>query len=743
MCAEFLDALCAAAGAAGRPIPPLDTAEERLRAVFVAGLSLTDAAWLDKTAVAELFAETAAVLAAAPWTGEITDADIWHYILQPRINEEALLPHRGELRRRMAPLLSELHAQPGISRAEVALAINRWCAERVHYEASDSRCLDPLAVLERGRGRCGEESTLVVACLRAAGIPARQVYAPRWLHVNDNHAWVEVRTDEFWHFLGACEPEPWLDHGWFCEAAQQTPLVVARRFGFAAEPDPEAGSRLPVRGLAADLLRVTERYAQTRTVGISLILPADTLHVSVEPLIPNWGQLAALSQFDVDLKTARPLGDGRLEARFDLDFAGSGLVLRLVSTGPGGRASRELTLAAGLERAELAVDFTRTEIGRGDWRRWNFELPALAPASLWPPPVGRAALPDAAPEPVPDSTQDAEQPPTANAAFDHPLALSLEGHEALAAGIGREAGKRAGEWLALLENGADGLHARLLRQLRAKDLSDTDPKCVVERVALWRDSGWLAGSGRFTGLGPQEVDAWALGLRVADEKLLPFAAPDWAGRLPGLKAHDDPRGICLVLESLLDIEREWIEGSEAAARWLPPALLVAAGRGNRRSVDLLAVTLARLFGWAARLGAGDGCPEVWIDGAWHRMARAESETDEMLRRAAPGELRIGFRSLVPGLETLVENFVERLDQHENFGVARRGADGFYEAVQLELRRENNRLVGPLAAGSYRLTLVQRRDEAVTAVWRDFALKGGEQKEIAIEVDDDLLRLFAG
>ena len=186
LCAEFLDALCAAAGAAGRPIPPLDTAEERLRAVFVAGLSLTDAAWLDKTAVAELFAETAAVLAAAPWTGEITDADIWHYILQPRINEEALLPHRGELRRRMAPLLSELHAQPGISRAEVALAINRWCAERVHYEASDSRCLDPLAVLERGRGRCGEESTLVVACLRAAGIPARQVYAPRWLHVNDN-----------------------------------------------------------------------------------------------------------------------------------------------------------------------------------------------------------------------------------------------------------------------------------------------------------------------------------------------------------------------------------------------------------------------------------------------------------------------------------------------------------------------------------------------------------------------------
>ncbi|MDI9469517.1 MAG: transglutaminase-like domain-containing protein [Bacillota bacterium] len=680
--AKFLDALWQTARASGRPLP----AAPCLRAVFTAGLSLTDAAWLDEAAVTELFNATAAALAAAPWRDELTDADIWHYILQPRVNEEALLPHRSELQRQLQPLLTS-----SATRTEAALAINRWCAERVHYEASDSRCLDPLSVLRRGRGRCGEESTLLVACLRAAGIPARQVYAPRWLHVNDNHAWVEVRTDEFWHYLGACEPEPWLDHAWFDQAARLAPLVVARRFGFAAAPDPEAELRLPVRGLAADLLGVTERYAETRPVSLRLTLPPDTLHVAVEPLLPNWGQLAPLAQFDVDPAAAR----------LDLRLGGCGLLLRVVCTRASGREVRELSLAAGLEPVELAVDFTQAVSAPEGWRRWDFELPLLAPATPWPP-----VVPDA----QPDSSQNAEQPPTANDACDYPLAQ--EGEEALVTLIRREAGDRTPDWLALLEQDESGLYARMLRQLRAKDLVDTDPLCLVERAALWREDS------RLVGLEPREVDAYALGLRVADEMLLPFGA-----LLP------------IPLESYVDAEREWAEGREAAARWLPPALLLAAGRGNRRSVDLLAVALARRSGWAARLGPSDGRPEFWVDGAWCRL--------DALPVGAPGELTIGFRSADPGLRELVADFACHLVQHENFGIARLGADGFYEAVDLEFRHLDGRLVAAFAAGSYRLTLVQRTVAVVTGVWLDFAIKNGERKEIAIEVDDDLLRLFAG
>ena len=56
---------------------------------------------------------------------------------------------------------------------------------------------------------------LTVAALRSVGIPARQVYTPRWAHTDDNHAWVEAWVNGKWYFLGACEPEPVLNLGWF------------------------------------------------------------------------------------------------------------------------------------------------------------------------------------------------------------------------------------------------------------------------------------------------------------------------------------------------------------------------------------------------------------------------------------------------------------------------------------------------------------------------------------------------
>lgn len=62
------------------------------------------------------------------------------------------------------------------------------------------------------------------------GIPARQCYVPRWAHCDDNHAWVEVWADGDWHYLGACEPEPVLDKGWFTAAASKAMLVHAKAF---------------------------------------------------------------------------------------------------------------------------------------------------------------------------------------------------------------------------------------------------------------------------------------------------------------------------------------------------------------------------------------------------------------------------------------------------------------------------------------------------------------------------------
>ena len=125
-----------------------------------------------------------------------------HFVLPVRVNNENL----DSFRIKLYDTLRERVA--GLSMTEAALEINHWCHEHVTYRPSDARTSSPLASLRTATGRCGEESTLTVAALRTVGIPARQVYTPRWAHTDDNHAWVECWTDGRWHFLGACVVQP-------------------------------------------------------------------------------------------------------------------------------------------------------------------------------------------------------------------------------------------------------------------------------------------------------------------------------------------------------------------------------------------------------------------------------------------------------------------------------------------------------------------------------------------------------
>ena len=141
------------------------------------------------------------------------------YVLQHRVNTECLDDSRGYLLEQLLPFVA------GKTMEQAALAVNYWCYAHATYTPADDRTLGPLAVLRRTLGRCGEESVLAVAALRSVGIPARQVYCPRWSHCDDNHAWVEVWIDGNWHYMGACEPEPTLDRGWFTAAASRAMLV--------------------------------------------------------------------------------------------------------------------------------------------------------------------------------------------------------------------------------------------------------------------------------------------------------------------------------------------------------------------------------------------------------------------------------------------------------------------------------------------------------------------------------------
>ena len=180
-----------------------------------------------------------------------------NYVLHPRVNEEELCDCRGAF---YAQLEERIR---GRSAREAILAINFWNAEQVCYRATDARTISALGAQRSGFGRCGEESAFAVNALRAVGIPARQVYTPRWAHCDDNHAWVEAFCDGAWHYLGACEPEPELDRGWFTGAASRAILVHSRLFGRPAPDD----AVISEDG-AVTFLNQTARYAPVRPLTV-------------------------------------------------------------------------------------------------------------------------------------------------------------------------------------------------------------------------------------------------------------------------------------------------------------------------------------------------------------------------------------------------------------------------------------------------------------------------------------------
>ena len=160
-----------------------------------------------------------------PWGDSIPEDIFRHFVLPVRVNNENLDESRmvfyEELKDRVK----------GLSLYDAVLEVNHWCHEKVIYTPSDARTSSPLASVKTAYGRCGEESTFTVAALRSVGIPARQVYTPRWAHTDDNHAWVEAWVNGKWYFLGACEPEPVLNLGWFNGPAYRGMLMHTKVFG--------------------------------------------------------------------------------------------------------------------------------------------------------------------------------------------------------------------------------------------------------------------------------------------------------------------------------------------------------------------------------------------------------------------------------------------------------------------------------------------------------------------------------
>ena len=241
-----------------------------------------------------------------PWGKNVPVREFLHFVLPVRVNNENMDTSR-------AVFYNELKERvKNLSMHDAVLEVNHWCHEKVTYTPSDIRTSSPLATVRTAYGRCGEESTFTVAALRAVGIPARQVYTPRWAHTDNNHAWVEAWVDGEWHFLGACEPEPVLDLAWFNAPASRGMLMHTNAFGSYDGPE-EVLSVTP----CFTEINVTSNYAPVATTNIQVTdKNGNPVQATVEFKIYNYAEFntAATKECDSEGRTSITSGLGDMVA---------------------------------------------------------------------------------------------------------------------------------------------------------------------------------------------------------------------------------------------------------------------------------------------------------------------------------------------------------------------------------------------------------------------------------------------
>ena len=168
----------------------------------------------------------------SPYMEQIPEEYFLNYVLDNRINSEDITDCRRFFYDQVIGRIK------GLSMEEAVIEVNNWCYEQATYRSTSVRTASPITVYKGGFGRCGEESTFLVTVLRSVGIPARQVYVPRWSHSDDNHAWIEAWCDDCWKYTGACEPKPIMFNGWFTYAASRAMIAHSRitsGLGFSTE----------------------------------------------------------------------------------------------------------------------------------------------------------------------------------------------------------------------------------------------------------------------------------------------------------------------------------------------------------------------------------------------------------------------------------------------------------------------------------------------------------------------------
>jgi hypothetical protein len=633
-----------------------------------------------------------------PWGASVPEALFRHFVLPVRVNNENLDESRPLFYEELKERVENLSLRQAI------LEVNHWCHEKVIYAPSDARTSSPLASVKTAGGRCGEESVFTVAALRAVGIPARQVYTPRWAHTDDNHAWVEAWADGRWYFMGACEPEPELNMAWFNAPAGRGMLMHAKVFGRYRGPE-----EIIEQTACYTEINVIENYAPAAraTVRVTDTAGRPVAGALVEFKLYNYAEFYTVSR-----KTTGRGGEASL-------LAGKGDML-VWATGEGGRFGfgklsfgKDDTLALALDKRpgeaiDLSIDIVPPAEG---------SIPAEATEAQRRENARRLA--------VEDSLRNRYAATFYTAEKARRLARELGIDEAKTVGALVNSRGNGGEIERFLREAPDGSRAlalALLGSISDKDLRDTPAPTLSDHL---RHS---AGDSS-----PASFVPWVLNPRISDELLSPYKSFFRRTVTQDIKemAQKDPQALAGWVGRRIRV----VDSLNPQRIPVMPSGVWKSCAADSHSRDIFFVALARSLGIPARIEPVGGKVQYLSEGKWldaHFGASPASASGQGSLRASYA----GGRS--PGDPKY----------YSHFTIARIREDGTLRTLNFEPESEADMGAGdtwsrllknplPMDAGHYLLTTGARMAKGNVLVrLLSFSLTAGQTTEIEMQLREN-------
>lgn len=633
-----------------------------------------------------------------PWGKSIPEDVFLHFVLPLRVNNENLDHFREQM-------YDEIRARvQGLGMKEAALEINHWCHEKVTYRGTDERTSSPLAAICKAFGRCGEESTFTVTALRTAGIPARQVYTPRWAHTDDNHAWVEVWIDGKWYFLGACEPDVDLNMGWFTEPSSRVMLVHTRTYGryFGDEPVLTNADRFSE-------LNLTSNYTATKKVSVLVKnpdgTPADSARVEYQ--LYNYAEFYPIAVNYTDKNGF----SGFLTGMGDL----------VVWTAKNGAFTWKKLSVPATDTLVLVLG-TASYAGLSD----SFDLvppPARKIDKKIPEELRKQNTLRLARE---DSIRNAYCSTFKDSAW---IASFAKQHNLPGEEIMPFIKKSYGNWKEITSfiethSGSQSeLMIRFLAQLSDKDFADVKEQTLADHLDA------VAGMKQAAADLPQEIfDRYVLSPRVANEMLSPWRGflLSSFGREMGNKLRSDISVLTSWITENLTVNEEANKHSRAP---LTPAGVYHLRVTDRLSRDIFFVAVCRTFGIPARLNPETKFPEYYRGGKWLRAGFGSQKETEVAR----GLLKFVNKN---------NGFVPMYYKHFTTGILR---DGFFRTLEFPegATLTENKVPAEVDAGSYMLVTGYRmNDGSVLCRISFFEVYPGKLSVVPVEIRKQTARLIS-